>query len=425
MCTTNNNKATATKTTTTTTTALLVITMAVLVHQLLSKQSSLFPHGLPVDLAASDYHSGPPMDPTNVSLRLSQGKLTKIYERVEEEGNSALLIGPETIIFDNDDIMYTLTEQAKLVSITDFMPKDDDSHSVTAKVTQVADLGIGRPLGGKFDNGSCLYYADVLKGLCRICLDKKPKPVVEIIASRFKLEDGSTYSDVTFADDVEIGPRTGHVYFSDATDIKENRDLASGLWDIFYPFKLALIRGKKSGRILRYKPENGEVDVIASDVALFANGVAVNAEESFVVFTSTFEGKVMKYHLTGEKEGQLETILTDFPAFLDGIDCSFDNPLCFVAMPFYGNANLEALFTIPPPLSRLIRSILMVIPRTWTPHGKHYGGVAVVHPVEGNIQRIYQDPTGSDISVITGVTEHNGKLYLGSLHNDFIGVLDY
>lgn len=395
---------------------LLVIAAAVLVHQLLSKHL-LFPHGRPVDLAASDRHSGPPMDPTNVSLRLSEGKLTKIYERVEED---PLLIGPETIIFDNDGVMYTLTEQAKLVSITDFTPKD--IHSVTAKVTEVADLGIGRPIGGKFDSGSCLYFADVLKGLCRICLDKKPKPVVEIIASRFKLEDGST-SDVTYADDVDIGPRTGHVYFSDATDIKVDRDLASGLWDIMYPSKLEAIRGKKSGRILRYKPENGEVDVLASDVALFANGVAIDAEESFVVFTSTFEGKLMKYHLTGEKEGQLETILTDFPAFLDGIDCSFDSPLCFVAMPVPATADLKALFTMPPPLSRLIRSILMVIPRTWMPAGKHYGGVAVV--TEGSIQRIYQDPTGSDISVITGVTEHNGKVYLGSLHNDFIGVLDY
>ena len=86
--------------------------------------------------------------------------------------------------------------------------------------------------------------------------------------------------------------------------------------------------------------------------------------------------------------------------------------------------DLKTLFTMPPPLSRLIRSILMIIPRTWTPEGKHYGGVAIVH-VEGSIQRIYQDPTGSDINVITGVTEHNGKVYLGSLHNDFIGVLDY
>jgi len=406
---------------------LSVIFAAVGIHQLLSKQ---FPHGRPVDLAPSNRHSGPPMDPTNVSLRLSHGKLTKIYERVEEEGLPGLMVGPETLIFDNNGTMYTLTEQSKLVSITDFRQKrDDDASIMTAKVTEVADLGIGRSIGGKFDSGSCLYFADILKGLCRICLDRTPKPVVELVASRFQLEDGS-WSDVTYADDVDIGPRTGHVYFSDATDVKLDRDLKTGKWDIWYPSKLEGIRGLKSGRLLRYKPETGDVDLIASG-ALFANGVAVDAQESFVVFTSTFEGKVMKYHLTGEKEGQLETILTDFPGFLDGIDCSFDSSLCFVAMPAPATPELKALFTIRPAiLSRLIRTILMLLPRGLAPDAKPYGGVAIVHRGDEfskpSVKQIYQDPTGVDISVITGVTEGpDGKLYLGSLHNDFIGVLDY
>jgi sugar lactone lactonase YvrE len=403
--------------------AVSVIFAAVAVHQLLSKQ---FPHGRPVDLALSNRHSGPPMDPSNVSLRLSGGKLTKIYERVDEQG-SRLLVGPETIIFDNNGIMYTLTEQSKLVSLTLFQQKREGDPSIkTAKVTEVADLGIGRPLGGKFDSGSCLYFADVLKGLCRICLDQKPKPVVELVASRFQLEDGS-WSDVTYADDVDIGPSTGHVYFSDATNIKVDRDLHTGLWDIMYPSKLEAIRGLKSGRLLRYKPETGEVDLLASGAALFANGVAVDAQERFVVLTSTFEGKVLKYHLAGEKKGQLETILTDFPGFLDGIDCSFDSSLCFVAMPAPATPELKALFKIP--LSRFIRSILMLLPRALAPGAKPYGGVAVVHPgherSKPSVYRIYQDPTGSDISVVTGVTEHEGNVYLGSLHNDFIGVLDY
>eukprot|EP00984_Skeletonema_dohrnii_P026051 scaffold15310_cov103-Skeletonema_dohrnii-CCMP3373.AAC.2 len=117
-----------------------VIFAAVGIHQLLSKQ---FPHGRPVDLAPSNRHSGPPMDPTNVSLRLSNGKLTKIYERVEEEGSPGLMVGPETLIFDNNGTMYTLTEQSKLVSITDFRQKrDDDASIMMAKVTEVADLGI-------------------------------------------------------------------------------------------------------------------------------------------------------------------------------------------------------------------------------------------------------------------------------------------
>ena len=369
------------------------------------------------------------MDPSNVSLRLSSGRLTKIYERVEQEGVPGLLVGPETIFFDNNGIMYTLTEQNKLVSITDFQHKrEDDASIMTAKVTEVADLGIGRSVGGKFDSGSCLYFADILKGLCRLCLDQSSKPVVELIASRFQLEDGF-WSDVTYADDVDIGPRTGHVYFSDATNIKMDRDLRTGVWDIMYPSKLEAIRGLKSGRLLRFKPETGEVDLIASGVALFANGVAVDEKESFVLFTSTFEGKVNKYHLTGEKEGQLETILTDFPGFLDGIDCSFGSSLCFVAMPVPATPDLKALFTIPPLLSRFVRSILMAVPRHLAPTAKTYGGVAVVHPGDEHskpsIQQIYQDPTGVDVSMITGVTEHDGKVYLGSVHNDFVGVLDY
>lgn len=406
-----------------------VIIVAVCIHQLVSTQ---FPHGRAVDLAPSNRHSGAPLDSSNVSLRLSSGKLTKIYERVGEEGSTRLLVAPETIIFDNSGTMYTLTEQpSKLVSITDIQQKSEDDASImTAKVTLVVDLGIGQALGGKFDSNSCLYFADNLKGLCRICLDRKPQPIVELVASRFQLQDGS-WSDIAYADDVDVGPRTGHVYFSDATDIKIDRDPNTGKWDSMYPSKLEGIRGLKSGRLLRYKPETGEVDVLASGAALFANGVAVDANESFVLFTSTFEGKVMKYHLTGEQEGQLETILTDFPGFLDGIDCSFHSSLCFVAMPVPYTPDLKALFNMQPPvLSRFVRSILMLLPRGLTPKPKPYGGVAIVHRGDESsrptVKQIYQDPTGVDIGFITGVTEgRDGKVYLGSLHNDFIGVLEY
>ncbi len=41
----------------------------------------------------------------------------------------------------------------------------DDSHVVTARVTEVADLGVSRPLGGKFNGGGCLYFADGILGL--------------------------------------------------------------------------------------------------------------------------------------------------------------------------------------------------------------------------------------------------------------------
>jgi len=159
-------------------------------------------------------------------------------------------LNPETVIFDGDGTMYVMNENAKLVSLTDFEPSggnDDDSRVVTARATEVADLGIGRPLGGKFDGGGCLYFADAVLGLARVCNLPKggiptvpptsPRPVVELIASRVKLDDGS-WSPIRYADDVDVGPRTGHVYFTDASNVRPDRDPATGgkTWDIMYTF---------------------------------------------------------------------------------------------------------------------------------------------------------------------------------------------
>ena len=49
--------------------------------------------------------------------------------------------------------------------------------------------------------------------------------------------------------------------------------------------------------MLRYKPETGEVDVLATGAA-FSNGVAVvGADETSVLYTSTFEAAVMRHRL--------------------------------------------------------------------------------------------------------------------------------
>jgi len=49
--------------------------------------------------------------------------------------------------------------------------------------------------------------------------------------------------------------------------------------------------------LLRYKPEMGEEDVLATRAA-FANGVAmVGADETSVLYTSTHEAAVMRHRL--------------------------------------------------------------------------------------------------------------------------------
>lgn len=394
----------------------------------------LLPHGPAVDVPADYCPEGSSFDPSNVSLRLSSGGLTKIYERFDDdEGGEGrrprpLLVGPETIVFDGDGTMFLMNEDAKLVSLADFRPREEggDESILTARATEVADLGPGRPLGGKFDNeGRCLYYADAVLGLARVCdLQSSSGANPELLASRVKLDDGS-WSPINLADDVDIGPKTGHVYFSDASYIPVDRDFM-GRWDITYASKLEGLSGKRTGRLLRYKPETGEVDVLATD-AVFANGVAVDADEASVLYVSSFDATVMKYHLSGPQEGKAERLLDRFPGYLDGVDCSSRKGLCYVAVVSTIPPIVRVLFSLPPWIHRPLRSLMMGLPRAWLPPPEPYGGAAEVYPGGGDgparVRRVFQDPDGRDVGMITGVTERGGKLYLGSLHNDFVGVV--
>lgn len=406
------------------------ILIAVAFKQLLPH---LFPHGPAVAIQHRPQCTA--IDPDNKSMTFAGGKLTKIYERNNKE-QQPLLTKPETILFDNRGVMYIMNENAKLISLTDFEQQedrsDDNKSIITAKATEVADLGMGRPLGGKFDMKGCLYFADVLLGLARICnlptttSSSNNKPLVELVASRVKLPNG-TWSPILYADDVDIGPKTGHVYFSDATDVTTDRDIHTGMLDFVYSSKIEGIRGKRTGRILRYKPETGEVDILATGAA-FANGVAVDRDETYVLYTSTYEADVMKYHLTGEHKGTADRLHLSFPGFLDGTDCSFSREvLCYVAIPTPVPGLAAAIFSMPSWISLFLRSFLMMTPRTLSPPPEHYGGAAEIHPGDGDngarIVRVFQDPDGVDMDFITGVTVHERKLYLGSLHNNFVGVL--
>jgi len=168
-------------------------------------------HGPAVDIALED-RAGFMEVESYIPLNDST-KLKKIYER----GNKGILKGPETVIFDPKGNMYVLTEDANLVKLFDFKLSEEDPMVITADVSIVADLGVGRPLGGKFTyDGKYLYIADTLQGLMRVEFGRNKFPIVELVASR----DDVNGVQFLYADDVDIGPKTGHVYFSDASRVE-------------------------------------------------------------------------------------------------------------------------------------------------------------------------------------------------------------
>ena len=52
-------------------------------------------------------------------------------------------------------------------------------------------------------------------------------------------------------------------------------------------------------------------------------------------------------------------------------------------------------------------------------------GLLVEYDLSGRPLRSWHDPTGTQIESISNAVLHNGKVYLGSIYNDFIGVVDY
>lgn len=364
-------------------------------------------------------------DPTNDSLSSKYGKLIKIFPR----NDSPTLQGSETIIFDQEGQMYGMNKHSELIHFTNLLPKkksfietNKNGNTWLADVNVVANLGLGRPLGGKFcihnnkeGNRKMLYFADSVMGLGRIDLEKN-HPKVEIVATHV-FHKGKNIP-LHFVDDVDIGGKTGHIYFSSATQIQN-------VWHTsMYNSKIDFLRGKRTGKLVRYKPETDEVDVLVDNL-WFANGVAIDREEKFVLAVETFSGRVLKYHLIGPKKGETEVIVPTLAGYPDGVDCDFSpGGLCYVTIVYRQSFLLDLIYSLPSLAETFVRTILMMVPPWSMPEAIKYGGVLEFDPNDGNegSMRLLQDPTGDDIHTINGVTVHSGKLYFGSLANNFIGV---
>lgn len=209
-----------------------------------------------------------------------------------------------------------------------------------------------------------------------------------------------------------------------ASDVVPDR-VGTRTWDTMYAYKLDLLRGKRSGRLLEYDPKTDEVKVLARDL-WFANGVGVDKDESFVFLAETSALRLHKFHLSGPNAGSLDVVVDskDMTGYPDGTDCNWKgNRKCYAVMPSSVVPLTKIVNKLPHPIDRMFRNLFMTVPKALMPKPKPYGGVIEVDPISGEFRYI-QDPYGSDIGSLTGVTVWENKLYLGSLYNKYVGVYD-
>ena len=250
----------------------------------------------------------------------------------------------------------------------------------------------GRPLGMHFDFLGNLLVADADKGLLSI----DPRGEIETLAT--------SYADLDFGitDDVEVG-RDGKIYFSDASYKFSLHD-----------YKLDLLEHRPNGRLLEYDAERKETRLLLDDL-YFANGVAVAADQSFVLVVETGAYRVRRYWLTGRKAGQNDVFIQNLPGFPDGISSGSDG-IFWLTLVSPRNPKLDGLMEKP-----FQRKIIARLPNSLQPAAERYGFVLGINE---RAQIIYnlQDPKGK-FAQITNVQEFEGQLYLGSLTDNGIGTI--
>ncbi|WP_433715724.1 SMP-30/gluconolactonase/LRE family protein [Nocardia sp. CA-084685] len=257
-------------------------------------------------------------------------------------------------------------------------------------VSLLANTG-GRPLGMHADTDGSLLICDFDRGLLR--LDSAGG--IEVLVAEVDGEPLPFASNVVRAED-------GTIYFSSSS---RRYPLDEWMGD--------LLEHSGTGRLLRLDP-SGKLETLI-DGLQFANGVVLSPDGSCVLVAETGAYRVTRYWLTGPKAGTSDRLIENLPGFPDNMALGSDG-LVWITLPSPRNPLLDRLL----PLPGLLRRIVWALPQWVQPKPPRTVWVMAVD-FDGKIVHDLQTE-GTDFAMVTGVVEHNGTLYLGSLTETAVGV---
>ena len=249
----------------------------------------------------------------------------------------------------------------------------------------------GRPLGIRFDGQGGVWVADSMKSLLHVAPDGE----VTVLADKIGEEP------LRFVDDLDV-EQSGRIWFSDASQRFDYQQVA-----------LDFFEGSRTGRLLRYDPATGQVDVMM-DGLFFANGVTLGPNEDYVLVNETGMGRVHRPWLKGERSGERDIFVDALPGTPDNI--RFDGVDTFwIAMPSL-RASIDALASLPR-----LRAVLSLLPIPLLEAAAQPATFVIGVNLEGEVVHNLQDQN-NPFHYITGATPCGDTLYLGSLQTEAIGV---
>lgn len=257
----------------------------------------------------------------------------------------------------------------------------------------------GRPLGVEFDQEENLIIADAIAGLVSV----SPEGNVTTLSDSY---EGKPYG---FVDDLAIAS-DGTIYFSDATLrnwLAENPSLA------MHASQYEILEHRGNGRLFAYFPDTQEVTLLLDNLQ-FANGVALSAEEDFVLVNETGSYLVRRYWLKGEKAGSSDIFINNLPGFPDNITTAPDGGF-WIALIKPRNKVVDSLSEYPQ-----MRKVASRLPQALMPVGAPFSHVVKVNAA-GKVVKSLQDASAT-LENVTSAVEYEGHLFLGSLTDSKMGI---
>ncbi len=297
----------------------------------------------------------------------ARNRLLAGLERLEVPG-----AGPEDVVVHPDGDVFTGTVDGSVLRLS----------ADGRRIERVAATG-GRPLGIEVAADGRLLVCDAHRGLLR--LDPRSGALETLLDAA---------AGVRLANNAAVGS-DGSVYFSDSSQR--------------FPlehFKADLLEHSGTGRLLRRHP-NGEVETLLTGLQ-FANGVALAPDESFVLVAETGGYRVRRHWLSGPRAGTDDVLAENLPGLPDNLSTG-PSGVFWVAMPSTRNATLDWLLPRPG----LLRQAVWALPEALQPDAARVTFVLGLD-ADGRVVHNLQDD-GARYHYVTGVREHDGWLYLGSL----------
>lgn len=287
--------------------------------------------------------------------------------------------GPEDAVLGVDNLVYVTTPHGAILSV-----------SGSGRVSTFTDAG-GRPLGIARNPDGSFIVANAILGLQRVSRSGEVATILDEVEGK----------PLVAANNVAVA-RDGVIYFSESSTKFGTREHAGS----YEASLLDLMEHGGHGRVISFDPATGDTRVLLTGIN-YANGVALSADEDYLLIAETGHYRILRFWLRGPRAGAHEVVIDNLPGFPDNVTAGRQGRF-WIGLVAPRNSLLDRMSDKP-----FLRKLVQRLPAFMRPRAVPSSHVIAITG-DGEVLMNLQDPSARYPSM-TGVLETRDALYLTRL----------